>query len=108
MICSSRVLAHYLFGVINKKAFIRWSLHGLKNCDFVTFQVFNRQVSAAPEFYEMTSNKMKLSTAAVVAGVGYLLMMTTPFAEFLVLDNLIVPGKMADTAKNILVNQSLF
>jgi len=56
----------------------------------------------------MTTNNISLRAAAITAGVGYLMMMGTPFAEFYVLEKLIVPENMAETAKNILANEALF
>jgi hypothetical protein len=53
-------------------------------------------------------NDMPLRTAAIFAGIGYILMMATPFAEFYVFPKLLVPGKFAETAKNIISNEALF
>jgi hypothetical protein len=56
----------------------------------------------------MTDNKMSLGAAAITAGVAYLMMMGTPFAEFYVLEKLIVQGDMAKTANNIMAHEALF
>jgi hypothetical protein len=53
-------------------------------------------------------NKMSLRTAALLAGIAYLMMMATPFAEFYVFPKLIVPGNFVETAKNIIANEALF
>jgi hypothetical protein len=54
------------------------------------------------------SNSMPLRRAALIAGIGYLLMMATPFAEFFVFPKLVVPGNIEETAKNIIANVALF
>ena len=47
--------------------------------------------------------------AAIVAGLGLLIMtLFAIFANFFVLESLIVPGSAAETANNILVNEGLF
>jgi hypothetical protein len=54
------------------------------------------------------SNNMPLRRAALIAGIGYLLMMATPFAEFFVFPKLVIPGNLEETAKNIIANVALF
>ena len=50
-----------------------------------------------------------LRQAALVAGFGLLLMLIFgPFANFFVLESLIVPGDAATTADNLMANESLF
>src|SRR5580658_4751859 len=63
----------------------------------------------------LNSNKManpapktSLGTFAFVAGLGILFMATSPFAEFLVYQKLVVPGNAAETVKNITGNQALY
>lgn len=52
---------------------------------------------------------ISLRQAAIVAGVGLLLMaILAPFAEFSVRQSLIVPGDAATTAKNIMTDELLF
>jgi hypothetical protein len=51
--------------------------------------------------------EISLRQAALVAGLAYLLT-PTPFAEFYVYPHLIIPGKIEQTAQNILAHQSLF
>ncbi len=50
---------------------------------------------------------MRPRTAALAAGLCYLLT-PTPFAEFYVYPHLVIPGKIEQTAQNILAHQSLF
>ncbi|WP_406661456.1 DUF4386 domain-containing protein [Methanolobus sp. ZRKC3] len=52
---------------------------------------------------------ISLRKAAIVAGVGYLIIFITGiFSNFFVLENLIVPGDAATTANNIMASESLF
>ncbi len=52
---------------------------------------------------------LSLRKAARVAGFGLLIMaILGPFAEFFVLQRLIVPGDAATTANNIMANELLF
>jgi len=54
-------------------------------------------------------NKTSLGTAALLAGIGLLIMViAAPFAELYVFPRLIVAGNAAQTVKNILENRSLF
>lgn len=56
-----------------------------------------------------STNKTSLSTAALIAGIGLLIMViAAPFAELYVLPKLVVPGNATETAKNIIANQTLF
>ncbi len=52
-------------------------------------------------------HEMSPRRAAVVAGLGYLLTPTW-FAEFYVYPHLVIPGKIEQTAQNILAHQGLF
>jgi hypothetical protein len=55
------------------------------------------------------TNKTSLSTVALIAGIGLLIMViAAPFAELYVYPKLVVPGNAAETAQNILANKSLF
>jgi hypothetical protein len=54
------------------------------------------------------SPKTSLATFAFIAGLGILFMATSPFAEFLVYQKLVVPGNAAETVKNITENKSLY
>ena len=57
----------------------------------------------------MHTNKITLRTAALIAGIGLLIMViAAPFAELYVYPRLVIPGDAAETAKNILANQTLF
>jgi hypothetical protein len=52
---------------------------------------------------------ISLRQAAIVAGVGLLIMaILAPFAEFSIRQSLIVPGDAATTAKNIMADEVLF
>lgn len=56
-----------------------------------------------------TSSKISLSSAALIAGIGLLVMaIAAPFAELYVLPKLIVPYMTAETAINIQAHESLF
>lgn len=52
--------------------------------------------------------KTPLRKFAFIAGLGILFMATSPFAEFLVYQKLVIPGNASDTIKNILSNKGLF
>ncbi|MGC4021865.1 MAG: DUF4386 domain-containing protein [Cyclobacteriaceae bacterium] len=56
----------------------------------------------------MKINEISPSKAALLAGIGYLMMMVTPFSEFAVLSKLIVPGDGSATVKNLMEQQFLF
>ena len=54
-------------------------------------------------------NKTSLARAALIAGIGLLIMViAAPFAELYVFPKLIVPANAAETVKNIIVNKTLF
>ncbi|HLN75057.1 MAG TPA: DUF4386 domain-containing protein [Prolixibacteraceae bacterium] len=56
-----------------------------------------------------TSPKISLSSAALIAGIGLLVMaVAAPFAELYVLPKLIVPYMTAETAANIQAHETLF
>lgn len=56
-----------------------------------------------------STNKTSLSTAALIAGIGLLIMViAAPFAELYVFPKLVVQGNATETAKNIIANQTLF
>jgi len=56
-----------------------------------------------------TTNETSLRTAALVAGLGLLVMaVAAPFSELFVYPKLVVSGNAAETARNITANQSLF
>jgi Domain of unknown function (DUF4386) len=56
-----------------------------------------------------STNKISLSTAALIAGIGLLIMViAAPFAELYVFPKLIVPDNAAETAQNIIANEALF
>lgn len=53
--------------------------------------------------------KTPLRTAALIAGIALLCsVIAAPFAELYVMPKLVVPFKAAETAKNIIANESLF
>jgi len=55
------------------------------------------------------ANKTLLRTAALIAGIGLLLMViAAPFAELYVLPKLVIPENAPETAKNIIANKPLF
>jgi len=55
------------------------------------------------------TNKTSLGRAALIAGIGLLIMViAAPFAELYVFPKLIVPENAAETAKNIIANKTLF
>lgn len=51
---------------------------------------------------------ISLPAAAVISGIGYLMMMGTPFAEFYALEKLVVNGNMSETASRLLADPTLF
>jgi hypothetical protein len=56
-----------------------------------------------------TSSKISLSSAALIAGIGLLVMaIAAPFAELYVLPKLIIPYMTRETAANIQAHESLF
>lgn len=56
-----------------------------------------------------TTNKTSLRTAALIAGIGLLIMVVAaPFAELFVFPKLVVSGNAAETAQNIIANKTLF
>lgn len=56
-----------------------------------------------------STNKTSLSRAALIAGIGLLIMViAAPFAELYVFPKLVVAGNAVETAKNIIANQMLF
>ncbi len=58
---------------------------------------------------KVTISKTSLARAAIIAGIGLLIMViAAPFAELYVLPKLIVPANAAETVKNIIANQTLF
>ena len=53
--------------------------------------------------------KTSLRTAALIAGIGLLIMViAAPFAELFVYPKLVVPGNAAETVKNVTANMTLF
>src|SRR6266496_1784770 len=55
------------------------------------------------------TSKISLRAAALIAGLGLLLMvLAAPFAELYVYPKLVVSGNTAETVKNIMANKSLF
>jgi hypothetical protein len=55
-----------------------------------------------------TVNDISLPRAALIAGLAYLMMMVTPFAEFYIFPKLIVTGNFEETTRNIMANEALF
>jgi hypothetical protein len=56
-----------------------------------------------------STNKTSLRRAALIAGLAILAMViAAPFAELYVFPKLLVSGKAAETAKNIIANEALF
>lgn len=56
----------------------------------------------------MHEQGITLRQAALTAGFAGLIMLATPFAEFLVYPKLLIPGNIEATARNIVANQGLF
>ncbi len=55
------------------------------------------------------ANTISLRTAALIAGVGLLIMVIiAPYAEFYVYPKLVFPGEAAETTRNLFEHQSLF
>jgi hypothetical protein len=66
------------------------------------------EISIAKNKTEAT-NKTSLGTAAVIAGLGLLIMaIAAPFAELYVYPQLVNPENAAETVQNILANKTLF
>ena len=56
-----------------------------------------------------STSKTLLRTAALIAGISLLIMViAAPFAELFVYPKLVVPDNPAETAKNIIANETLF
>jgi hypothetical protein len=56
-----------------------------------------------------STNKTLLGKAALIAGIGLLIMViAAPFAELYVLPKLVVPDNAAETVSNIMANQPLY
>lgn len=56
-----------------------------------------------------STNKTPLRMAALIAGIGLLIMVVAaPFAELFVYPKLVVPGDAAETVNNIIANKTLF
>ena len=56
-----------------------------------------------------STNKTLLGKAALIAGIGLLIMViAAPFAELYVLPKLVVPANAAETVSNIMANQPLY
>jgi len=56
-----------------------------------------------------TKSNISLRNAALIAGLGYLIIFITGiFANFFVIEDLIVPGNAATTVSNIAANESLY
>ncbi len=63
----------------------------------------------APSNNGAARQELPLGTAALVAGVGLLVMtVSAPFAQLFVLPELLVPGDAAQTASNLTQNRGLF
>jgi hypothetical protein len=70
-----------------------------------------RTVEASRAISQMMrrTNKTALSTFALIAGIGLLIMViAAPFAELFVYPKLVVPGNAVETTKNIIANKTLF
>lgn len=67
------------------------------------------QISQATSRIAKSTNTISLRTAAVIAGIGLLIMaIAAPFAELFVYPRLVVPGNAVETVNNILANETLF
>jgi hypothetical protein len=75
----------------------------------IEMTIYTAQLPQSTKKEAATTNKMTLGTAALVAGIGLLIMViAAPFAELYVFPKLIVPGNATETAGNIIANQKLF
>lgn len=54
------------------------------------------------------ATKTSLNTFGLIAGIGCLFMLTSPFAEIMVYGKLVVAGNAAETCKNISAHETLF
>src|SRR5215212_10332735 len=62
-----------------------------------------------PNKMKNRANQISLRSAALLAGIGLLIMaIAAPFAELYVYPKLIVPGNAAETVQNIMANRVLF
>jgi len=58
-----------------------------------------KNLIATPNKMTNSATKTSLSTFGLIAGLGSLFMLTSPFAEFMVYDKLVVTGNAAETCK---------
>ena len=77
---------------------------------FIAQQVFTgSNMKLEPNNPGVHDQGISLPQAALIAGIGILIMaIAAPFAEFVVYPKLVIPGKIEETAQNIVANQGLF
>jgi hypothetical protein len=71
--------------------------------------IHTAEIPQATAKLAQSTNKSSLRTAALIAGLGLLIMaMAAPFAGLYAYPQLIIPGNGAETVQNILANKTLF
>ena len=70
--------------------------------------IHTAELSPATAQIVKSTNKTSLGKAALIAGIGLLIMaIAAPFAELYAYPKLIVPGNAAETIQNMIANKTL-